>query len=115
MRHKKAMMCEIPDRVSVQMPSGNSAAYYSGYNLKRVMNDYEALEHARIRFMEDFYDDMDSFWGPGLVHSAPAMEIIDYKWPGHGLVDDVNCFQFVEEAIMEAAKEYGTYWVICSP
>jgi uroporphyrinogen-III decarboxylase len=46
--------------------------------------------------------------GPGLVHSAPAMEIIDYKsykWPGHGLGDDVSCFQFVEEAIMEP-EEY---------
>jgi uroporphyrinogen-III decarboxylase len=107
MRHGKVMMCEIPDRVPVQMPSGNFAAYYSGYNLKRVMNDYGALERAWIKFMEDFYDDMDSFWGPGLVHSAPAMEIIDYKsykWPGHGLGDDVNCFQFVEEAIMEASE-----------
>jgi len=35
------------------------------------------------------------------------MEIIDYKsykWPGHGLGDDVNSFQFVEEAIMEASE-----------
>jgi uroporphyrinogen-III decarboxylase len=107
MRQKKVMMCEIPDRVPVQMPSGNFPAYYSGYNMKRVMNDYEALERSWLKFMEDFYDDMDSFMGPGLVHSAPVMEIIDYKsykWPGHGLGDDVNSFQFVEEAIMEASE-----------
>jgi len=107
MRQKKVMMCEIPDRVPVQMPSGNFPAYYSGYNLKRVMNDYEALEQSWLKFMEDFYDDMDTFMGPGLVHSAPVMEIIDYKsykWPGHGLGDDVNSFQFVEEAIMEASE-----------
>jgi hypothetical protein len=107
-RQKKAMMCEIPDRVPVQMPSGNFPAYYAGYNMKRVMNDYEAMEHAWLKFMEDFYDDMDSFMGPGFVHSAPAMEMIDYKsykWPGHGLGDDVNAYQFVEEAIM-GPEEY---------
>lgn len=106
-RQLKVMMCDVPDRVPVQMPSGNFPAYYSGYNMKRVMNDYEAMEHSWIRFMEDFYDDMDSFMGPGFVHSAAAMEIIDYKsykWPGHGLGDDVNSFQFVEEPIMEAGE-----------
>jgi uroporphyrinogen-III decarboxylase len=106
-RQKKVMMCDIPDRVPVQMPSGNFPAYYSGYNMKKVMNDYEALEKSWLKFMEDFYDDMDSFMGPGFVHSAPAMEIIDYrsyKWPGHGLGDDVNCYQFIEEPIMEASE-----------
>lgn len=103
-RQLQVMRCDIPDRVPVQMPSGNFPAYYSGYNMKRVMNDYEAMEGAWVRFMEDFYDDMDSFMSPGFVHSAAAMEIIDYKsykWPGHGLGDDVNTFQFVEEPIME--------------
>ncbi|HTY63924.1 MAG TPA: uroporphyrinogen decarboxylase family protein [Acidobacteriota bacterium] len=105
-RFKKAMMCEIPDRVPVQMPSANFPVYYAGYTLKRVMNDYAAMEQAWLKFMEDFGDDMDTFMGPGgWVFSAPAMEIIDYKalkWPGHGLGDDVNTFQFVEEAIMKA-------------
>ncbi len=103
-RQKKVMMCEIPDRVPVQIPSANFPAYYSGYDMKRVMNDYEAMERAWLKFMEDFCDDMDNFMGPGFVHSAPAMEMIDYKsykWPGHGLGDDVNAYQFVEEAIME--------------
>jgi hypothetical protein len=103
-RHRKAMMCEIPDRVPVQLPSSNFPAYYAGYTMKRVMNDYEAMERAWIKFMEDFYEDMDIFRGPGEVHPAPAMEAIDYKalkWPGHGLGDNVNAYQFVEEAIME--------------
>jgi uroporphyrinogen-III decarboxylase len=110
-RMKKVMMCQEPDRVPVQVPSANFPAYYSGYNLKRVMNDYEALEKSWIRFMNDFYEDMDSFMGPGFVHSAPAMEIIDYKsykWPGHGIGDDVSSYQFVEEAIMEA-EEYDDF------
>jgi uroporphyrinogen-III decarboxylase len=106
-RQKKVMMCEIPDRVPVQVPSANFPAYYCGYNLKMVMNDYDALERSWIKFMDDFYDDMDSFMGPGFIHSARVMEIIDYKplkWPGHGLGDDVNSFQFVEEPIMEASE-----------
>jgi uroporphyrinogen-III decarboxylase len=104
-RHRKAMMCEIPDRVPVQLPSANFPAYHAGYTLKRVMNDYEAMERAWIKFMEDFYEDMDIFRGPGEVHPAPAMEIIDYKplkWPGRGLHDHVSSYQFVEEAIMDA-------------
>jgi uroporphyrinogen-III decarboxylase len=105
-RYKKAMMCEIPDRVPVLLPAANFPVYYSGYDLKTVMNDYEAMERAWIKFMEDFCDDMDSFMGPGgSVFSARAMEAIDYKvlkWPGHGLGDNVNTFQFVEEAIMQA-------------
>jgi uroporphyrinogen-III decarboxylase len=111
LRQTKVMMCEIPDRVPVQLPSGHFPAYYAGYNLKRVMNDYQALEDSFIKFMEDFAEDMDGFMGPGFVHSAPAMELIDYKslkWPGHGLGDDVNCFQFVEEAIMEP-EEYDSF------
>jgi uroporphyrinogen-III decarboxylase len=110
-RHKKAIMCEIPDRVPVQLPSANFPAYYAGYTMKRVMNDYEAMERAWIKFMEDFYEDMDIFRGPGEVHPAPAMEAIDYKplkWPGHGLGDNVNAYQFVEEAIMEA-DEYDAF------
>lgn len=107
-RQQKVTMCAIPDRVPVHIPSGNFPAYYSGYNMMRVMNDYEAMERSWLRFMEDFYDDMDSFMGPGFVHSAPAMEIVDYKsykWPGHGLGEDVNSFQFVEDPIM-SADEY---------
>jgi uroporphyrinogen-III decarboxylase len=106
-RHRKAMMCEIPDRVPVLLPSSNFPAYYAGYTMKRVMNDYGAMERAWLKFMEDFYEDIDIFRGPGEVHPAPAMDIIDYKplkWPGHGLGDDVNSYQFVEEAIMEAGE-----------
>ena len=106
-RHKQAMMCEIPDRVPVMLPTAHFPAYYAGYTLKRVMNDYEAMERAWLKFLEDFFDDMDIFRGPGEVHPAPAMEAVDYKalkWPGHGLGDEVNSYQFVEEAIMEASE-----------
>jgi uroporphyrinogen-III decarboxylase len=54
--------------------------------------------------MEDFYEDMDTFMGPGLIFSGKVMDICDYKnyaWPGHGLGDDVDTYQFVEAAYMK--------------
>jgi uroporphyrinogen-III decarboxylase len=104
-RISNAMMCRKPDRVPVNLPSGFFPAYYAGYNLKRVMNDYQAMEEAWMRFLDDFNGDTDTFSGPAFIFSARALEILDYKsykWPGHGLGDDVNTFQFVEEAYMRA-------------
>ena len=42
--------------------------------------------------------------GPAFIFSGKVMDICDYKnyaWPGHGLGDDVNTFQFVEAAYMK--------------
>ncbi|OGO30142.1 MAG: hypothetical protein A2Z29_07585 [Chloroflexi bacterium RBG_16_56_11] len=101
----KASRCEEPDRVPVSLPIGNYPAYYAGYNFKRMMYDYKALSESWKKFMEDFYEDMDMFMGPGFVFSGRVMDTLDYKnyaWPGHGLGDDVNTFQFVEAAYMKA-------------
>ena len=49
--------------------------------------------------------------GPGLIYSGRALEIADYKlykWPGHGLGDDVNSYQFVEGEYMKA-NEYAAF------
>jgi uroporphyrinogen-III decarboxylase len=101
----KVYMCEEPDRVPVSLPSGHFPAYYAGGNLKRVMYDYKALRLAWTKFLHDFKDDMDTVMGPALIHSGRAMEILDMRliqWPGHGLGDDVNTFQFVEGEYMKA-------------
>jgi uroporphyrinogen-III decarboxylase len=96
------------DRVPVSLPSGFFPAYYAGWNLKRVMNDYAALKQAWLKFVQDFADDMDDCMGPALVFSAPALETVKYlafKWPGHGLGDDVNTYQYIEDEYMKA-EEY---------
>ena len=95
-----------PDRVPVQLPSGNFPAYYVGGTLQKVMYDYDELRRAWIKFIHDF--DMDTYRGPGLVHAGPVLEILDYKlykWPGHGLAPDVKGYQFVEGEYM-MADEY---------
>jgi len=103
-RMMKVSRCEVPDRVPVSLPTGHYPAYYGGYDFKTVMYDSEALKDAYRKFMEDFYEDMDMFMGPGFVFSGKVMDIADYKnyaWPGHGLGDDVNTFQFIEAAYMK--------------
>ncbi len=108
MRLLKVYMCEEPDRVPVSLPSGHFPAYYAGGNLHKVMYDYKALRQAWTKFLHDFTDDMDAVMGPFLVHSGKALEILDMKilkWPGYGLSENVNAYQFVEGEYMKA-NEY---------
>jgi hypothetical protein len=103
-RFIKAIKLEEGDRVPCMLPVGYFPAYYAGYDLKTVMNDYEKQRDAWMKFMDDF-GDMDTFGGPGLVLPAPALEMIDHKihkWPGHGLADDVASYQYVEKDYMKA-------------
>jgi hypothetical protein len=113
-RFQKVLNMEEPDRVPCNLPTGYFPAYYAGYDLKTVMNDYEKQRDAWLKFMYDF-GDMDSFGGPGLVLPAPALEIIGHKihkWPGHGIADDVASYQFIEGEYMKA-DEYD--WLIRDP
>jgi hypothetical protein len=118
-RMMKVSRCQEPDRVPVSIPAGHYPAYYAGYNFKTVMYDSKALIAAWRKFMEDFYEDMDFFMGPGLIFSGKVMDICDFKnysWPGHGLGDNVSTFQFVEaqymkadeyDALMKDTSDYG--------
>ena len=118
-RQMKVSRCEEPDKVPVSIPTGHYPAYYAGYNFKTVMYDSKALIAAWRKFMNDFYEDMDSFMGPGLIFSGKVMDICDFKnysWPGHGLGDNVSTFQFVEaqymkeneyDALMKDTSDFG--------
>jgi uroporphyrinogen-III decarboxylase len=104
----KMYMNEIPDRVPVSLPAGNFPLYYAGGDLKKGMYDYKFLHEAFTKFLHDFKDDTDTMSGPGLTHSGIVLEMIDnklLKWPGHGLKDNVNSYQFVEGEYMKA-NEY---------
>jgi len=110
-RQLKASKCQVPDRVPVSLPLGGYPAYYAGYDFKRVMYDYKAAREAWTKFMWDFYEDMDSFGGPGLVFSGRVFDILDYhqySWPGHGIGDDATTYQFNEKQYM-SADEYDWY------
>ncbi len=105
-RFIKAIKLQEPDRVPVMLPAGNIPAYHAGDNLKTVMYDYEAMRRAWTAFIHEF--DMDTFIGPGLVMPGKVLEKIDFKllkWPGHGLADDIETYQYVEKEYI-GADEY---------
>jgi uroporphyrinogen-III decarboxylase len=105
-RFIKAVKLEEPDRVPVMLPAGNIPAYLAGGNLKTVMYDYDELRRAWRKFLREF--DMDTFIGPGLVLPGRVLEAIDFKlekWPGHGLPDDIETYQFIESEYIKA-EEY---------
>lgn len=110
-RMMKAYLHEVPDRVPVTLPTGFFPAYYAGGNLKKVMYDYPEIYRSWAKFMQDFDDDMDDFNGPALIFSGTTLEILNYKpykWPGHGMADDVNSYQYVEAEYMRA-DEYPAF------
>jgi len=105
----RALTLKEPDRVPVSLPSEAFPAYYIGANLRTVMYDYRVLRRAWMKFIRDF--EMDTFRGPGLIHPARAFEIMDhklYKWPGHGLDENVSLYQYVEGEYMKP-DEYDAF------
>jgi len=102
-RFIKAINLEEPDRVPVMLPAANLPAFYAGGNLKKVMYDYDEMKRAWRKFLYEF--EMDTFMGPGLVLPGKVLDGVDFKlhvWPGHGLPDDAETYQFVESEIMRA-------------
>jgi len=117
-RFIKAIKLEEPDRVPVILPAGNIPAYLAGVNLKTVMYDYDELRRAWLKFLDEF--EMDTFIGPGLVFPGRVLEAIDYKlekWPGHGLADDIETYQFIEDEYVKAdeydklIKDPSDFWL----
>jgi hypothetical protein len=82
----------------VSLPTGAYPAYYAGYDFKTIMYNYRANRESALKFMNDFYDCMDTFMG-NLAISGPALDIMDnknYAWPGHGLGDGATTFEYKE-------------------
>jgi uroporphyrinogen-III decarboxylase len=108
-RFIKAFLCTEPDRVPVLVPAGNFPLRYAGLTLKEAMYNDAVIRPTWKKFLADFYNDMDDFLGPAGINCGRAMEILDYKlfkWPGHGLDDNVEYQQYVETVMMQE-NEYG--------
>ncbi len=117
-RFIKAIKLEEPDRVPVILPAGNIPAYFAGVNLKTIMYDYDELRRAWREFIREF--DSDTLLGPGLILPGKVLEAIDFKlekWPGHGLADDIESYQFVEGEYIKAdeydklIKDPSDFWL----
>ncbi|HEY93993.1 MAG TPA: hypothetical protein G4O15_03545 [Dehalococcoidia bacterium] len=109
-RLQDALLMKEPDRIPVSAMGGNYALCYGGTTLHEAMYDPDKLCQAWMKFFHDFNDISDTFGGPG-IYSAKVFEALDYKlykWPGHGLGENVSMFQFVEDEYM-SGNEYDDF------
>ena len=97
-----------PDRVPVFGPYQKYPYGFAGVSFKDAMNDYALARAACHQFVDYFQPDLD--FGPIFAYPAKAMELLGwnaFKWPGHGLGDDVM-YQYVEGEYM-TADEYDEF------
>jgi len=95
-----------PDRVPVSLPVGALPAYLYGLDYRIVMHDHNKAAEAWLRFNEEFQ--CDHLVSPAMVLPAKFYERLDYRlytWPGHGMPDGGNGYQYVEGEYM-FADEY---------
>ncbi len=96
-----AVALRVPDRVPLIPQFEAFPMYYSGLTIRDAMNDYRKVAGALDRCYADFQPDLG--WGPGLMHSAPALEacgIVWFRWPGHGIEEPDQMYQFIEGEYM---------------
>ena len=103
-----AATLKVPDRVPVFGPYQKYPYAFAGVTFKEALNDYALAREACHKFVDYFQPDLD--FGPIFAYPAKAMEILGwkaFKWPGHGLPDDVM-YQYVEGEYMKA-EEYDEF------
>lgn len=99
---------KTPDRVPVFPMVTFAPTSLAGVSGKQAMNDPHALGRAFTDFLK-IYEPDASAAAPAIMY-APALEVMDYtlyKWPGHGVPDDLY-YQFNEQEYMKA-DEYDHF------
>jgi hypothetical protein len=107
-RVKDVVALKETDRVPVFGPYQKYPYNFGGITLKEAMNDYAAAREACHKFVDYFQPDLD--FGPVLAYPARTMDLLGwkaFKWPGHGLPDDVM-YQYIEDEFM-TADEYDEF------
>ena len=97
-----AIQLKEPDRVPVALNPGHVPARYSGYTVREVMYDTDKLKTAWQKFIHDF--NLDILPSATVVRCGRVLDLLDskmYKWPGHGLPDDLAA-QYVEAEYLKA-------------
>lgn len=96
-----------PDRVPVTIFLGSVPLYKSGADYHTGMYDYEKASAAYNKFNSEFGEDLDNFANPNMIPPGKVFDILDYKlyvWPGRGLPQRANGFQFVEGEYMKPGE-----------
>jgi hypothetical protein len=102
-------MEELPDRVPINIAAGGFPAYYAGYDLKTVMYDNAKMRESVLKYARDFVTDAMPGAGGANGRVNELMQPRTSKWPGGGLPDDAEIFQFVEKEYM-LGDEYDAYF-----
>lgn len=107
----------IPDRVPTLCPATFLPGFIYGVTCREMMYDIDKAVEVWLRFADEFPSDLMK--GPAYCGTGRALELLGYKlykWPGHGLNDNVS-FQAVEGEWMKA-DEYdyliddpGDFWL----
>jgi hypothetical protein len=96
----------MPDRIPLIPQFEAFPLAYAGISVQSAMYDYRNVGTALDRFYEDFQPDLG--WGPGTIYNAHVLEACGVewlRWPGRGIDDPNQLFQFVEGEYM-LAEEY---------
>jgi len=92
-----------PDRVPVSLHVGALPAYLYGTDYHTVMYDPEKAAQVWMKFNKEF--ETDYLVSPAMLLPGKVYELLDYKlytWPGHGMPESANGYQFVEGEYMKA-------------
>jgi hypothetical protein len=112
-----AITLKTPDRVPTLSPANFLPCFIYGVSCKDSMYDIDLAIELWLRFAREYPSDLMK--GPSYCGIGNALELLDYrlyKWPGHGLADNV-IFQAVEGEWMKE-EEYdlmiddsSDYWL----
>jgi hypothetical protein len=110
------LLKKLPTRVPVVPGLGGFAEEYCGYTHKETMYDVAKAIDVMNRCTLDFQPDVVA---AGNAYPGRVWEALDFKlyvWPGHGLSDDAEGVQYVEDEYMPVGdydvfiRDPNDYW-----
>ena len=103
---------KTPDRVPLICPTaglGGFAAAYCGYTHKDVMFDVDKTVEVINRCTLELQLDTTVLLGAQLGKVNEILDDKTHKWPGHGLPDDADGIQYLEDEYMKE-DEYDAFF-----
>ncbi|MGM0432097.1 MAG: uroporphyrinogen decarboxylase family protein [Spirochaetota bacterium] len=108
-RVMQAVHLQEPDRVPNMTIMEAFPCYYAGISIQEAQHDYSRAAAAFDTFFEHFKPDLG--WDPVTIYSAKVMSTPGFqllRWPGHGIDDPNQMYQFIEEEYMKA-EDYDAF------
>jgi hypothetical protein len=97
-----------PDRIPVMIFFGDTPLRLAGVTYREGIYDLDKAVEAYLKFNRQYAEELDNYANPVHIPAGKVFAMLDYKlfvWPGHGLPDSANMFQFVEGEYMQP-REY---------